>query len=56
MKQKLFNDWADYYKPEATLEDFVSFVGGYDARDIEVYNLKAEITRLQEIISEKAHG
>lgn len=56
MKEDLFNAWAYDYKPDATLEDYVIWVSGYESRNIEVYNLKAEIARLQEIISEKAHG
>lgn len=56
MKEDLFNAWAYDYKPDATLEDFITWDAGYTARNIEVYNLKSEITRLQEIISENAHG
>ena len=56
MKADLFNAWAYDYKQDATLEDFMIWSAGYESRNIEVYNLRAEIDRLQEILSEKAHG
>lgn len=56
MRGTLFNQWATEYKPEATLEDFMVWIAGYDARNNEIRSLKSEIDRLHEIISEKSNG
>jgi hypothetical protein len=49
----MFNEWANDNKPDATLEDFVTWFAGYNARQAEINSLHSEIERLQEVVAER---
>lgn len=53
MRRTLFDAWANDNKPDATLDDFRTWMAGYESRQREINYLRSEIERLQEVIAEK---
>jgi len=53
VRRTLFDAWANDNKPDATLDDFRTWMAGYESRQREINYLRSEIERLQEVIAEK---
>ncbi len=51
-----FSEWADTFMPDAGFDHYKAWQAGYKQGKQETEQLRAEIIRLHEIISERNHN
>jgi hypothetical protein len=50
-----FSEWADQNMPDATVEHYRAWKAGHEQSKVLVLQLRSEIIRLQELISQLNH-